>query len=199
MKSKREKSVKWNPQECSSLKVFFIFSRPLQCNVRLMSWDVVCLSVVCNRRVLWPNGLTDQDETWHAGRPWPKWHCVRWGPSSPSLKGHSSPPPIFGPCLLWPNGCMDHDATWYADRPGPKWHCIRWGTQLHPPKGHSSPTQFFSAHVYCGQTAAWIRMPCGMQIGLYALLGEAIFSACHTNPNPTHWSLVFVMGANRRA
>jgi len=44
----------------------------------------------------------------------------------------------------------------------------------------------FSAHAYCGQTAAWIRMPRGMQIGVYALLGEAIFSACYTNPNPTH-------------
>ena len=29
------------------------------------------LSVVCNTRVLWPNGWTDQDETWHAGRPRP--------------------------------------------------------------------------------------------------------------------------------
>jgi len=39
----------------------------------------------------------DQDKTWHAGRPrhWP--HCVRWGPSSPSLKGAQTP--IFGPCL----------------------------------------------------------------------------------------------------
>jgi len=31
---------------------------------------------------------------------------VRWGPSSPPLKGHS-PPPIFGQCRLWPNGWMD--------------------------------------------------------------------------------------------
>ena len=119
---------------CSS-----IFSRPLQCNVRLLSWDVVCLSVVCNTRVLWPNGFMDQDATWYGGRPWPKWHCIRWGPNS-----------------------------------------------IHP-KGHSSPPKFFLAHVYCGQTAAWIRMLRGMQIGLYALLGEAIFSACHTNPNPAHW------------
>jgi len=41
----------------------------------------VCLSVslsVCNVRALWPNGWTDQDKTWHLGRPrsWP--HCVRW-------------------------------------------------------------------------------------------------------------------------
>jgi len=31
----------------------------------------------------------DQDETWKAGRPRPWPHCVRWGPSSPSPKGHS--------------------------------------------------------------------------------------------------------------
>ena len=122
-----------------------VISRPLQCNVRLLSWHVVC-----NMRVLWPNGLTDQDETWHSGRPWPKWHCIRWGQAPPTQRGAAALP-------------------------------------------------IFLAHVYCGQTAAWIRTPRGMQIGLYALLGEAIFSACHTNPNPTHWSLAFVMGANRRA
>ena len=33
---------------------------------------MLCLSV-CDVGVLWPNGLTDQDKTWHAGtpRPWP--------------------------------------------------------------------------------------------------------------------------------
>jgi len=36
---------------------------------------------------LWPNGWTDQDETWHVGRPRPWLHCVRSGPSSPSPKG----------------------------------------------------------------------------------------------------------------
>jgi len=47
---------------------------------------------VCNVGVLWPNGLTDQDETSHAGRPWPWPHCVRWGPSSPP------PKPMFINC-----------------------------------------------------------------------------------------------------
>ena len=53
----------------------------------------LCLSVlsVCNVGVLWPNGWMDQDETWHAGRPQPWPHCVRWRPSSPSPKGHSPP------------------------------------------------------------------------------------------------------------
>jgi len=37
------------------------------------------------------------------GRPRPRPHCVRWGPSSPPPKGHSSSP-LLGPCLLWPNG-----------------------------------------------------------------------------------------------
>ena len=55
----------------------------------------VCLSVsvlsVCDVGALWQTvgTWTDQDETWHAGRPrsWP--YCVRRGPTSPSPKGHS--------------------------------------------------------------------------------------------------------------
>jgi len=34
----------------------------------------------------------DQDATWYRGRFWPRRHCVRWGPSSPHEKGHSSHP-----------------------------------------------------------------------------------------------------------
>ena len=86
----------------------------------------VCLSCpsVCDVGVLWPNGWTDQDETWHAGRPRPWPHCVRWGPTSPSLKG-AQPPPISGPYLLRPNGCMDQGATWYGARPQPRRLCVR--------------------------------------------------------------------------
>jgi len=76
--------------------------------VRAVDWSrepsrvrVVRLSVlsVCNVGVLWPNGWMDQDETWHAGRPRPRPHCVRWGPSSPSTKNvpvsASYAPPTF--------------------------------------------------------------------------------------------------------
>jgi len=38
---------------------------------------------VCSIGLLWPNGWTDQDETWRAGRPLPWPHCVRWEPTSP--------------------------------------------------------------------------------------------------------------------
>jgi len=63
-----------------------VFGRPFVKRFAQCYRTVVCLSVclscrvlscsVCDVGVLWPNGLTDQDETWHAGRPrlWP--HCV---------------------------------------------------------------------------------------------------------------------------
>ena len=38
------------------------------------------------------------------------------------------------------------------------------GTQLPSPKGDGAPQ--FSARVYCGETAGWIRMPLGRQVGL---------------------------------
>ena len=37
--------------------------------------------------LLWPNGCMYQDITWYGGRPQPRRHCVRWGLSSPLLKG----------------------------------------------------------------------------------------------------------------
>jgi len=45
--------------------------------------------------VLSPNGWTDQDETWLAGRSRPRPHCVRWGPSSSFPKGAQQPLPHF--------------------------------------------------------------------------------------------------------
>jgi len=42
---------------------------------------------VCDVGVLWPNGGMDQDAIWYGGRPRPRRHCVRWGPSSPTERG----------------------------------------------------------------------------------------------------------------
>jgi len=38
------------------------------------------------------------------------------------------------------------------------------GAQLSLSKGAQPPQ--FSAHVYCGQTAGWIKIPLGMEVGL---------------------------------
>jgi len=59
---------------------------------------------------------------------------------------------------------MHQDAIWYGGRPQPRRLCLRWGPSPLPQKGRS-PTQF-SAHVYCGQTAAWIKIPLGTEVGL---------------------------------
>jgi len=91
---------------------------------------------------LWPNGWTYQNETWHAGRPRPWTHCVRWGPGPPPPKGRT--PPIFGPYLLRPNGCMDQHATLYGGRPRPRRLCVRWEHRSPLKKGGRSP-QIFGA------------------------------------------------------
>jgi len=120
-----------------------VFGRPFVKWFALCYQSVVCLSCpvclsVCDVRALWPNGWTDRDETWHAGRPWPWPHCVRWGPSSPCPKG-AQPHPLFGPYLLQPNGYMDQDATWYGGRPHPRGLCVRWETEPPPPRHRCSP------------------------------------------------------------
>jgi len=55
--------------------------------------------------LLWQNGWMDQVATWYVGRPRPKRHCVRWGPSCPSPEGAQLPQ--FSAHVLWPNGWMD--------------------------------------------------------------------------------------------
>ena len=66
-------------------------------------------------------------------------------------------------CALWPNGWTDQDGTWHADRFRPWPHCVRWEPSSPPPKEHSPQ---FSAHICCGQIAAWIKMSHGMELGL---------------------------------
>ena len=99
------------------------------------------LSPIFGPFLLWLNGCMHQDATWYGGRPRPKRHCVRCGPSYPIKTGHTHPHPTFGPSLLWPNGWMDEDAAWYGNRPWPMPRGVRRGSQL-PRKGHSSPRLF---------------------------------------------------------
>jgi len=93
-------------------------------------------------------------------------------PPLPLQKG--TKPPIFGPCLLWPNGTMDQDATCYEGRPR-AWPFLLDGDPA-PPKGHNPQ---FSAHVPCGQTAGWIKVPLGAEIELG--IGQIVL---HGDPVP---------------
>jgi len=82
---------------CAFVVLGFVFGRPFVKHFALC-YRTVVLSVcpvlsVCNVGVLWPNGWTDQDQTWHGGRPRPGPHCVRQGPTpTPTQKrGRHSP------------------------------------------------------------------------------------------------------------
>jgi len=113
-----------------------------------------CLSVspVCpvyNVGVMWPNGWTDQDATWHGGRPRPWPHCVRWGPSSPPQR---DTPPQFSAHI-----CCGQMAGWIKMPLGMEvglgpGHIVLHGDSVLR-KGAQPPPQF-SAHGYCGQTVA---------------------------------------------
>ena len=137
-------------------------------------WATVCKTVrpMLSDVVCQPNGCTDQDETWHVGRPrlWP--HCVRWGPRSPPhvYCGKTAgwmelvlgmevglsvgdfvleqSPQIFGPCLLWANGWMDHDATWHEGRPQPRLYCVKGPAPPQHKRREGAQHTQFSAHVY---------------------------------------------------
>jgi len=158
-----------------------LFGRPFVKPFALWYRTVVCLSClsvclsVCNVGVLWPNGLTIkmklgmQVGLGHG-------HIVLDGDRAPPLpKGHS-PHPIFGPYLLRPNGCMDEDATWRGARPQPRRLCVTWRPRSILSKKGTEPPPQFLAHFYCGQTAACIKMPLGMEVGLspgdFALDGD---------------------------
>jgi len=70
--------------------------------------------------LLWPNGLMDQDATWHGGRSRPRPH-VDGDPDPTPPKGVE--PPIFGPWLLSPNGWMEQDGTYSEVGLGPATLC----------------------------------------------------------------------------
>jgi len=96
--------------------------------------------------------------------PWP--HCVRWGSSSPAESGTAAPTfEIYGrpynpqsmSIVAKPlDGSKMPLGSEVGVGPG---HTVLDGDPiLPPPKGHSPS---ILAHVCCGQTARWIKMPLG--------------------------------------
>jgi len=119
-------------------------------------------SPIFGPRLLWPNGWMDQIDTWHGGGPRSRPHCVRWGPSSPSPKG--TQPHNFRPMSIVAKRLDELRRHLVWGRPWPRRLCVPWGP--------TSPTEKCTAsiqvlaHVYCGQTAGWIKMPLGTEVNL---------------------------------
>jgi len=105
-----------------------------------------------------------QDAIWYGGRPHSRRLCVRLNTSSLPKKAHV----YCGQTAAWIKMplCSEvglcQDGTWLGLRSRP--HCARWQPQLRSPKRGQSPQ--FSVHFCCGQTAGWIKMPLGTEVGL---------------------------------
>jgi len=126
--------------------------------------SVLSVCPVCDVGTLWPNGWTDQDETWHASTPRPRPHCVRWGPSSPSPKGG-------GATQFLAHICCGQMAGWIKMPLGMEvglglGDFVLYEDPLPSPKRGCCPLQKNSAHVHCAQTAGWIQMALGTDVGL---------------------------------
>jgi len=81
-------------------------------------------------------------------------------------------------------------------RPWSSPHCARWGHSSPPQKGGRAGPQF-SVHLYCGQTAAWIKMPLGTEVGLG--LRDTVFDVDPATPRkketptpPNFWPMSIV-------
>ena len=88
------------------------------------------------------------------------------GTQLPLPQRGTAPPPIFGPYLLQPNGCMDQDVTWYGARPRPRRLCVKWEPRSPSTKRGGGRSPKLSSHVYCGQTAGWMKVVLGKGVGL---------------------------------
>jgi len=83
---------------------------------------------------------------------------------------------------------MDQDGTEVAlGRP----LCVRWGPSCPLPKKGAQPQ--FSAHVRCGQSGGWIKMPLGMEVGLGP--GDIVLDGDPAPPkegtDPQFWAYVY--------
>jgi len=134
--------------------------------VRPMLWDR-CLSAcnvlpVCLYRwtCIVAKRLDASRYAWHGGRPRPRPHCVRWGPSSPHQNGHS--PQFFAHVRC------GHTAGWIKMSVGTQIGLdpgnIVLDGDLAPSKRGQHPSLF--GHVDCGHAAGLIKMPLGTEVDL---------------------------------
>ena len=97
---------------------------------------------------------------------------VALGPGHIVLDGVPAPPPSdggqspnFWPVSVaakWPQGSR---SAWHGGRtrPSPD-DFVLDGDMAPSPKGGTAPFPQFSAYLYCGQTAGYIKMPLGMEV-----------------------------------
>ena len=90
--------------------------------------------------------------------------CVRRGPRSPLPRRVKAP--NFQPISILAKrlDASRCHLVWTRGGAQPRRLCVKWGTSTPSPNRERSPK--FSTHVYYGQTAGWIKMPLGTEVGL---------------------------------
>jgi len=112
----------------------------------------------------WPNGCVYQDAGLHALGTEVALSLgdIVLGGAQLLLPYRGTASPNFRPMSVVANGWIEYDATWNGGRHRLRRLCVRWGHSFLQKKG-TAPTQFL-AHVYCAQTAGWIKMPLGTEV-----------------------------------
>ena len=105
----------------------------------------------------------DQDVTWSGASHRPIDVVLNGDPAPPPQKG--AQPPNFRPMFIAAKRLDGR--SWYlaCRQASPRRHCNRWGPRPLSKRG-AEPTTKFSVHVYCGQTAGWMKVVLGMEVGL---------------------------------
>ena len=92
-------------------------------------------------------------------------------------EGGGQPPPNFRSISVaakWLHA--SRYVTWYGARPRPRRLCVRWGPRCPLPKRGRTPQIF--GHIYCDQTAGWMKLVLGMVVvlspGEFVLNGDPV-------------------------
>ena len=99
----------------------------------------------------------------YGGRPRPRRHCVRWGPSCPHEKRYNSPPPHFSAHCMLGHGRPSQKLLSSRFCPVGATCCNDHGEMSPFPK-RVQPPIFSQCSLW--PTAGWTKMPLGMEEGL---------------------------------
>jgi len=104
--------------------------------------------------------------------------------------------PVCDVGVLCPNGWMNQDEIWHSGRPRSRPYCVRWRPSFPRERGHNSSnfrnlraqalaaSVSSAAHVCCGRTAGWIKVPFGTEVGLRP--GHVVLDGVPAPPKGAH-------------
>ena len=100
----------------------------------------------------------DQDDSWRGDRSWARRLYVRWGPNPPPQKGRSHPPQFLANFHCGQTaGCIKVQLGMEFGF-SPDDFVLDRESDPSQKGGGAPPPSKFSAHIYSGQTAGWMKL-----------------------------------------